>query len=87
MNNKYYLDDLAAVSDLAKLFGVTMSAVINWHNRHDDFPEPLGLIGNRPVWYLPDVLAWQASKENARHEAKIRKIARLESELARMREN
>jgi hypothetical protein len=54
------LDDLATHTDLAALFRVGPSAVINWANRYDDFPGPLVICsdGSTPIYSARQVVAW-----------------------------
>jgi hypothetical protein len=54
------LDDLATHTDLAALFRVGPSAVVNWTNRHDDFPAPLVICsgGSTPIYSVRQIVAW-----------------------------
>ncbi len=53
------LVDLAATSDIADRFEVQPGTVYTWRKKPRlGFPEPLGLIGGRPVWRWDDVREW-----------------------------
>jgi len=44
--------------DIARALGVTTSAVANWAIRLDDYPDPILVVGSRPVWDLREIVKW-----------------------------
>jgi hypothetical protein len=54
------LADLATHADLAALFRVSASAIVNWTNRHSDFPAPLVSCsgGATHIYSAREVIAW-----------------------------
>ena len=60
MSQMRNLNDLMAGIDIADMAGVVPSAVANWRIRHDDFPEPIVIIGrgNLPIFSRRQVLLW-----------------------------
>lgn len=53
------IKDLAAVTDLALEHGVTPGAITNWAARYKDFPKPVVLLGNRPIYSKAQVAQWK----------------------------
>jgi predicted DNA-binding transcriptional regulator AlpA len=51
------MQDLVGVTDIAERQGVAVNTAWRW-SRRDDFPEPIGAIGRRPVWRWRDVERW-----------------------------
>jgi phage terminase Nu1 subunit (DNA packaging protein) len=52
---------LANCSGIARLTGVSKSAVSQWQFRHDDFPEPVVMphvAGHMPLWNIDDIAQW-----------------------------
>ncbi|WP_086846931.1 hypothetical protein [Amycolatopsis kentuckyensis] len=53
------------IADIARHFGVTVSTVASWRNRHPDFPEPDAMIAYTPGWEkerLADIEQWESSR-------------------------
>lgn len=44
--------------DIANALGVTTSAVANWAIRFDDYPDPILVVGLRPVWDIREIIQW-----------------------------
>jgi hypothetical protein len=53
--------DLVGIAEIAERAHVGPSAVVNWRQRHADFPEPLASPSSGPVFYWPDISAWLTS--------------------------
>lgn len=53
--NTNLLVGLTEISDKAD---VSRSAVGNWVNRYEDFPEPVVTLASGPVFYWPEVKTW-----------------------------
>lgn len=53
-------EDLVSNADIARLAGVTRSAVTNWQSRHADFPAPVASFGNEKMklYLWPQVRDW-----------------------------
>lgn len=54
------MHDLVNGKGIARMFGVTPSAVANWEARDPSFPEPLyipGVVGI-PLWERLEILEW-----------------------------
>lgn len=49
--------------EIARLVGVTRSAVSNWRKRYDDFPKPIHTYSGVPVFDRAEVLHWLAVHE------------------------
>lgn len=48
---------LLTAGDIARLLGVSRQRV-HVLRRRDDFPEPLGRVGNYPVWHTREIERW-----------------------------
>lgn len=59
-------------ADVARIARVSRTTVSNWRRRHDDFPQPIGGSGNRPLFDRAEVDRWLAHSdrmpEHAPHE-------------------
>lgn len=57
-------DDLASSTDLAVLFKVSPTAISNWKQREDDFPDPVVTVsqGNNPLYSRREVVRWYAKR-------------------------
>lgn len=64
--------DHLGVSDIARLAGVTKSAVANWRVRYDDFPEPVEIVSSGPVYDRGAVAEWLTRREPGK--ARIRPL-------------
>jgi hypothetical protein len=53
---------LAAVTDIARHYGVTSQTVSTWRTRYARFPEPVLHLGGKPIYLMPDVERWHASR-------------------------
>ena len=51
-------EDLVGIYEIAKLAGVSTSAVANWRSRHADFPPPVSELKSGPVFDLGQVKKW-----------------------------
>lgn len=49
---------LVGNKDIARIAGVSQSAVSNWRSRHDDFPAPHATTGAGPLYALDEVERW-----------------------------
>lgn len=57
------VEDLVTTKELAKRLGVVPSAVVNWRNRHPNFPKPYGARGGKGgVYVLSEVEVWLAKR-------------------------
>lgn len=54
------LGDLVANVDIADRLGISPSAVVNWRNRHADFPHPVVVVARsmNPLFSWAEVKAW-----------------------------
>lgn len=52
------VDMIASQSDIARHFDIGLQAAWNWTHR-EDFPEPIGKVGNRLIWDLEQVIDWE----------------------------
>jgi predicted DNA-binding transcriptional regulator AlpA len=50
--------DLVALSEIARMAGVSRQAVGNWRARHADFPQPRAVINSAPAFSRTEVEAW-----------------------------
>ena len=55
--------DLAGLSEVAELLGVTRERVRQLRAERVDFPEPVADLQATPVWRRSDVVAWDAGRE------------------------
>ncbi|MFB8766132.1 N-6 DNA methylase [Nocardiopsis alba] len=59
-------------ADIARIARVSRTTVSNWRRRHEDFPQPVGGSGNRPLFDRAEVERWLAHSdrlpEHAPHE-------------------
>lgn len=53
---------LAAVTDIARRFGVAAPTVCTWRTRYADFPDHVLVLGGKPIYLMPDVERWYASR-------------------------
>ncbi|MFH8364083.1 N-6 DNA methylase [Streptomyces anulatus] len=52
-------------AEISRIAGVTRATVSNWRRRHDDFPAPTGGNESSPLYDLPTVRAWLATRGHA----------------------
>ncbi|WP_258045020.1 N-6 DNA methylase [Streptomyces sp. SM11] len=52
-------------AEISRIAGVTRATVSNWRRRHDDFPAPTGGNESSPLYDLPAVRAWLATRGHA----------------------
>ena len=58
------MDELVGISEIARMFDVSPSAVTNWRNRFDDFPKPVTILKSGPVFKAEQVIKWNRRKNN-----------------------
>lgn len=63
------LDDLVTTAEAARRLGVSRQRVAQLADEHDDFPRPLGRVGQAVVYRWSDVQAWAAERERRRTQA------------------
>ena len=49
---------IMSIGDIAKLAGVTRSAVAQWERRYADFPTPYAATTGGRLWLLEDIEKW-----------------------------
>jgi hypothetical protein len=59
---RWPLDDLAGVAEIAEALGVGKAAVANWAVRYSTFPQPLVVLAGGPVYSLAQVVAWDSQR-------------------------
>ncbi|MFE6698414.1 N-6 DNA methylase [Streptomyces sp. NPDC057718] len=52
-------------AEISRIAGVTRATVSNWRRRHDDFPTPTGGNESSPLYDLPAVRDWLATRGHA----------------------
>ncbi|MET7499909.1 N-6 DNA methylase [Streptomyces microflavus] len=52
-------------AEISRIAGVTRATVSNWRRRHDDFPAPTGGNESSPLYDLPTVRDWLATRGHA----------------------
>ncbi|MCD9900895.1 N-6 DNA methylase [Streptomyces sp. MT29] len=52
-------------AEISRIAGVTRATVSNWRRRHDDFPAPTGGNESSPLYDLPAVRDWLATRGHA----------------------
>ena len=52
------VETLASAGDLARILDVSRATIYAWQRR-DDFPDPIGTVGNARVWKVADVVKWE----------------------------
>ena len=57
-NNRPDPTQLVGVREAAGALGVKSNTIHKWRERHPSFPEPLVMLSTGPVWWLPDLDAW-----------------------------
>lgn len=65
------LDDLANTGDLAREYGVGVTAVTNWRDR-GGFPPPLITLSGGPVYSRAQIAAWQERRRRPGRPAALR---------------
>ena len=57
-------DDLVTAADIARMFGLTPSAISRWIERNPDFPQPRLYVneGRSALWDKGEVINWEASR-------------------------
>lgn len=50
--------DYAGVHEVAEFLGVSKQCVVNWRDRHDDFPEPVATLKMGPIYRLHEIAQW-----------------------------
>ena len=60
VDRKVSVNDLVGTVEIAQRLGLAHTeSAMNLFRRHDDFPEPIAVLGERTrVWAWPDVEAW-----------------------------
>lgn len=60
--------DLVGISEIAEMANATRQAVTNWQQRYDDFPKPVEVRQNEPVWSREAIECWlMQNQERAPH--------------------
>jgi hypothetical protein len=69
MSRRHDLGDLLAGVDIADMAGVGKACVANWRIRHEDFPQPIVVVGrgNMPIFSHREVLEWLARTDRLPH--------------------
>lgn len=54
------IDEIVAMSDIARLCGVSQPTASNWRKRHETFPEPFTTVanGNTPLFRKSAIVKW-----------------------------
>ncbi len=50
---------LAGLAEAADILGVTKQVVTNWRNRRHDFPKPMQLLKQGPIWDVRDIYTYR----------------------------
>lgn len=67
-------DGLLNIGDVARLAGVVNQTVETWLRKHDDFPQPFKLVGDRRRWWEPDpIRQWIARRNEQRQPVEVAK--------------
>lgn len=56
--NGFLSDRLVGIAEIAEMAGVSGSAVSNWRNRYDDFPNSVADLRMGPVFFRASVEKW-----------------------------
>ena len=79
------LGDYVDSTEIARILGVSLSAVSNYKRRHSDFPKPIVLAGHK--FYLrDDVIAWGRNREVSYGGKRVPKVTTMKKLLSRMTE-
>lgn len=61
-------EQLMGTKEISEMLGVSASAVTNYQNRYDDFPQPYTVLAATPVFIAQDIIKW-AEKHNRNYKA------------------
>ena len=54
----YTVDDPVSLGDIADRLGTKVNVVVNWSNRHEDFPDPIFETKAGRIYEWADVAVW-----------------------------
>ena len=60
------VSDICGLTEIADKFGVSSQAVWNWTRRQSDFPAPITVVSNKPVFDMTEIDAWWMKKRVTR---------------------
>ena len=60
------VSDICGLTEIAAKFGVSSQTVWNWTRRQSDFPQPLTVVSNKPVFDMKEIDTWWQRKRVTR---------------------